>query len=121
MAKMGLTDADKKKILYFSEKRKKEEEERWAKFTKSPEYIKIGEAYQRAVEDHLHQLLMADFYARDLEPTVEQVASATSHWTARLCDVFTRTIFYHTEIMLERFDLVKKKAKKRRLRIPRLL
>lgn len=108
---MGLSKEDKKKIPYFREMQRKEEEERWEKFTKSPEYIKIAETYQRAVEDHLHQLLIGDFYARDLKTTVEQVASATSYWTARLCDNLIKTKFYLTEKMLERFDLVKKKAK----------
>lgn len=52
---------------------------------------------------------MGDFFAKGLEPTVEQVASATTYWIIRLNDVVTRTRFYLIQQMLERFDLVKKK------------
>lgn len=106
---MGLSEEDKKSHPYFREKQAKEEIERWKEFTKSPEYLKTEGAYHRAVEEYLHQLLKGDFYAKDLKKTtVEQVVSATSFYTTRLCDSLIRTKFYLGEKMLKRFDLVKK-------------
>ena len=110
--RMGLSEEDKAKHPYYKGQRAEEEKKKWEKFTKSPEYIQIRETYQRAVEDHLHQLLMGDFYARDLKATAEQVVSATSFWMIRLSNELIRTRFYLTANMLERFDLVKKKATK---------
>ena len=115
---MGLSDEDKVKHPYFMGKRREEEEKRFEKFKKSPEYIRIQETHNRAFEDYLYQLIMADFYARNLKATVEQVASATSFWIVRLNDLLFRTRFYLIEKMLERFDLVRKEnlEKKRKRR-----
>ena len=64
------------------------------------------------MHDHLNQLVMADFYGKELEKiTVEQVASATSFWMEKLFVQLTKTRFYLIEKMLERFDLVKKEKK----------
>ena len=108
---MGLSEEDKKNIPYFREQALEKEKKRWEKFMKSPESTKITEMYQRAIEDNLHQLILADFHAKELKATVEQVVSATSYWMTRLCDSLIKSKFYLTEKMLERFDLVKKEKK----------
>lgn len=106
---MGLSEEDKKKIPYFREQAREKERKRWDKFVETPEFVKITKTFQNAFEDHMYQLVLADFHAKELEKiTVEQVTGATLFWMTKLFDRLTKARFYLFEKMLERFDLVKK-------------
>ena len=106
---MGLSEEDKKGHPYFLEKRAKEEIQRWEKATRSPEYVQITEKFRGAVEDHLHQRILANFKAKDIKtPTVGEVVRDTDLFTKMICEDLMSVRPYLTEKMLERFDLVKK-------------
>jgi hypothetical protein len=107
---MGLSEDDKKRIPYYQELQKEEERKRYERFLKSPEYVEIADRFCCAFEDHLHQRLKGYLKARDIKkPTVGIVVALTNDLTRIICDDIVRTIPHLTEMMLERFDLVKKK------------
>ena len=109
---MGLTDKDKAEHPYYMGLKLEDEQKRWAQFLKSPEYVEIADIFCSAVEAHLHQRLMVYLKAKNIKkPTVRRVVALTNDLTRIICEDIVTTIPHLTEIMLERFDLVKKEKK----------
>ena len=108
---MRLSEEDKTKHPYYLEMQKEEERKRWVEATKSPEFVKARKAFDRALQDYIHQQLKGNLKARKMEkPTVQMVVKDTFGLTHILCqNILNKYIPYLTEKMLERFDLVKKK------------
>ena len=98
---MGLSEEDKKKHPFFIKKRFDE--------AISEEYRKSQEDLYNALQEFIYQTLKTNFEAHKEKPSAQRVIEGTFLATReRFQMILNKELFWLSELMLQRFDLVKK-------------